>query len=96
MRGVENGDGGDEEEDEGYNNDSLSNGDKVNRYIYIYNIYLLKSHIYIEYDTNSGYKWTPREVIDLYNVHVINNCEGPRTIYTIKYNTYSNIFFLVF
>ena len=30
------------------------------------NIYLLKSHIYIEYNTNSGYKWTPQEVIDLY------------------------------
>ena len=27
-------------------------------------IYLLKSHIYIEYNTNSGYKWTPQEVID--------------------------------
>ena len=26
---------------------------------------------------NSGYKWTPQEVI---LVHVINNCEGPRTI----------------
>ena len=37
-------------------------------YIYIYNnnIYLLKSLIYIEYNTNSGYKWTPQEVIDLY------------------------------
>ena len=30
------------------------------------NIYLLKSLIYIEYNTNSGYKWTPQEVIDLY------------------------------
>ena len=34
--------------------------------IYINNIYLLKSLIYIEYNTNSGYKWTPQEVIDLY------------------------------
>ena len=35
--------------------------------VYIYNnIYLLKSLIYIEYNTNSGYKWTPQEVIDLY------------------------------
>ena len=39
----------------------------IDTYIYIYNnIYLLKSHIYIEYNTNSGYKWTPQEVIDLY------------------------------
>ena len=30
------------------------------------NIYLLKSLIYIEYNTNSGYKWTPQEVIDFY------------------------------
>ena len=39
-------------------------------FIYIYNnnnnIYLLKSLIYIEYNTNSGYKWTPQEFIDLY------------------------------
>ena len=40
-------------------------------YIYIYNnnnnnIYLLKSLIYIEYNTNSGYKCTPQKVIDLY------------------------------
>ena len=47
----------------------------IYKYIYIfiyiiYNIYLLKSQIYIEYDTNlyfnSGYKWTPQEVIDVY------------------------------
>ena len=30
------------------------------------NIYLLKSQIYIEYNTNRGYKWNPQEVIDVY------------------------------
>ena len=34
--------------------------------IFIFFFYLLKSLIYIEYNTNSGYKWTPQEVIDLY------------------------------
>ena len=37
-------------------------------FLYNNNIYLFKSHmyIYIEYNTNSGYKWTPQEDIDLY------------------------------
>ena len=36
-------------------------------YIYIYNMYSLKFHIYIlNIIKNSGYKWTPQEVIDLY------------------------------
>ena len=38
-------------------------------------MYLL-NHTY----NNIGYKRTPQEVIDLYNVHVINNCEGLRTL----------------
>ena len=37
-----------------------------NKFIILIFIYLLKSLIYIEYNTNSGYKWTPQEVIDLY------------------------------
>ena len=39
---------------------------KLIKYIYNNNIYLLKSLIYIEYNKNNGYKWTPQEVIDLY------------------------------
>ena len=29
-------------------------------------IFIYWNLIYIEYNTNSGYKWTPQEVIDLY------------------------------
>ena len=47
----------------------------------------MKSLIYIEYNTNSGYKWTPQEVIDLYMLYI--TVRGPG-----QYNTNSNIFFI--
>ena len=31
--------------------------------IYNNNIYLLKSQIYIQYNRNSGYKWTPQDAV---------------------------------
>ena len=56
----------------------------------IYNIYLLNPiYIYIEYNTNNGYKWTPQEVIDLYMLYI--TVRGPG-----QYNTNSNIFFVCF
>ena len=46
----------------------------INTYYYYYLYIIILLYRY------SGYKWTPQEVIDLYNVHVINNCVGARII----------------
>ena len=59
-----------------------------------YNIYLLKSHIYILNTIQIADTNGPSRSHRL--IHVIHNCEGPRTMFGEQYNTNSNIFVLCF
>ena len=47
---------------------------------YILNNSIIQNHIiYKSTCINSGNKWTHQEVIDFYNIHVINICERHMT-----------------